>query len=167
MNQTGSDQSWLAELQGLYAWADAEVAARAPRCEASGKCCRFREYGHRLYLCQLEARHLLQTAPAWPMPADEGGCPFQVNGLCTRRDTRPLGCRVYYCDPSFSGAMEAIMEEGIRRLKEITDKHHLGWDYSSLHAFLNDPTRAGVQAPLPTAETPPCDSTPCSLPLVS
>lgn len=168
MNPTTGPQSQVvAELQALYAWADAKVAAYSPRCEASGKCCRFKEYGHRLYLCQVEAGYLLENAPPYPLPADEAGCPFQVDGLCTRRENRPLGCRVYFCDPSFSGAMETIMEEGVSRLKEITEKHHLGWDYASLHAFLNDPARAGVQAPITTTETAPCDAKPRSLPLVS
>ena len=101
------------------------------------------------------------------MPADEGGCPFQIDGLCSQRETRPLGCRVYFCDPSFSGAMEAIMEEGIRRLKEITDRHALGWDYASLHTFLNDPARAAITAPPSFNENLPCDTLPRSLPLVS
>lgn len=168
MNPTTGPQSQVvAELQALYAWADAKIAAYSPRCEASGNCCRFKEYGHRLYLCQVEAGYLLENAPPYPLPADEAGCPFQVDGLCTRRENRPLGCRVYFCDPSFSGAMETIMEEGVRRLKEITEKHHLGWDYASLHAFLNNPARAGVQAPITTTETAPCDAKPLSLPLVS
>jgi Fe-S-cluster containining protein len=167
LNPSGPQSQVVAELQALYAWADAEVAAHSPRCEASGKCCRFKEYGHRLYLCQVEARHLLENAPPYPMPANEAGCPFQVDSLCTRRETRPLGCRVYFCDPSFSGAMEAIMEEGIRRLKEITDRHQLGWDYASLHAFLNDPARSGVTAQGPASEIPSCDTLPRSLPLVS
>ncbi|MFM8930464.1 MAG: hypothetical protein ACKOS8_01130 [Gemmataceae bacterium] len=167
MNANETHAAVIAELRALYAWADAEVATHSPRCEASGKCCRFKEYGHRLYLCQVEARYLLENAPAFPVPADEAGCPFQVEGLCTRRDNRPLGCRVYFCDPSFSGAMEVIMEEGVRRLKEITDRHHLGWDYASLHAFLNDLARAGIPNPIPLFETPPCDTLPRSLPLVS
>ena len=167
MSPTDQERQLTTELQALYAWADAEVGAFSPRCDASGKCCRFKEYGHRLYLCQIEARHLLQAAPLWTMPADEGGCPFQIDGLCSQRETRPLGCRVYFCDPSFSGAMEAIMEEGIRRLKEITDRHALGWDYASLHTFLNDPARAAITAPPSLNENLPCNTLPRSLPLVS
>ena len=62
MSPTDQERQLTTELQALYAWADAEVGACSPRCDASGKCCRFKEYGHRLYLCQIEARHLLQAA---------------------------------------------------------------------------------------------------------
>ena len=39
----------------VYAEVDAAVAAAAPRCVASGKCCRFAEYGHTLFLSRFEA----------------------------------------------------------------------------------------------------------------
>ena len=36
-------------------------------------------------------------------PLDQGAtCPWQDSrGHCTAREARPLGCRVYYCDPAF------------------------------------------------------------------
>src|SRR4051794_15527084 len=42
----------------LYADVDREVAAAGPVCIASGRCCRFKEYGHVLYLSSLEANVL-------------------------------------------------------------------------------------------------------------
>lgn len=168
--EDGEPDTLAAGVREILAWADREVSKRSPRCDASGKCCRFKEYGHRLYMSQMEAELLLQGAPAHAIPADENGCPYQVDGLCTRREQRPLGCRVYFCDPTFSVSMEEIMEEGIRRLKELADRHQVGWDYASLHAFLNDPARAGLPTPtsgpdgqLETA--PPCENTRHSLPL--
>ncbi len=159
------------DLREILAWADREVSKHSPKCEASGKCCRFKEYGHRLYLSHMEAKLLLKGAPAHAIPADENGCPFQIEGLCTRREERPLGCRVYFCDPTFSGSMEQIMEEGIRRLKALADHHETGWDYASLHAFLNDPARAGNPVSQPRTDGNPETETPCentrhSLPLV-
>lgn len=159
-------------LREILAWADSEVAKESPRCEASGKCCRFKDFGHRLYLSQMEAKLLMDGAPPHPIPSDENCCPYQVNGLCTRREERPLGCRVYFCDPNFSGSMERIMEEGIFRLKKLADQHQIGWDYASLHAFLNDPVRGGQQKPGPgttglTEASNQCASTRQSLPLVS
>src|SRR4051794_33726528 len=47
----------------LYREADREVAAAGPVCVASGRCCRFKEYGHVLYLSNLEADVLLHGAP--------------------------------------------------------------------------------------------------------
>ena len=52
----------------LYAEVDREVAAAGPVCVASGRCCRFKEYGHVLYLSNLEAEVLLHSAPAYEQP---------------------------------------------------------------------------------------------------
>jgi Fe-S-cluster containining protein len=41
--------------------------------------------------------HELRTAPA---NADTGGCPFQVDKLCSVHTIRPFGCRVFFCDPT-------------------------------------------------------------------
>ena len=48
----------------LYRDVDREVAAAGPVCVASGRCCRFKEYGHTLFLSNLEAEVLLHDAPA-------------------------------------------------------------------------------------------------------
>ena len=78
-------------IRAVYAAADAAVAAAGPRCDASGRCCRFTEYGHTLFISAFEAEILLESAPAYEQPVSPAGCPFQVNGLCTARETRPLG----------------------------------------------------------------------------
>ena len=49
-----------AALRGLYADLDAAVAARGPTCWTSGKCCRFDQYGHRLYVTGLEIAWFLR-----------------------------------------------------------------------------------------------------------
>src|ERR1700759_358634 len=86
-------------VMAIYAAADAAVAEASPRCDASGRCCRFTEYGHTLFISAFEAELLLESAPPYQGPVSRDGCPFQVNGLCTARESRPLGCRIYFCDP--------------------------------------------------------------------
>jgi hypothetical protein len=121
----------------LYDEADAEIASHGPVCVASGKCCRFAEYGHTLYLSRLEAEVLLSGAPAYQTPTNPSFCPFQVNLLCTAREHRPLGCRVYFCDPNYAGKAEPITEKYLGRLKEISDEMGVGWSYGPLHRFLD------------------------------
>jgi Fe-S-cluster containining protein len=121
----------------LYRQADADVAAAGPVCLASGKCCRFKEYGHTLFLSQLEADVLLADAPPYdPDAVTPDFCPFQKGNLCTAREPRPLGCRVYYCDPAYQESMIAITDRYVRRLKDLADEHGLGWRYAPLHVFL-------------------------------
>src|SRR5947207_10940527 len=122
----------------LYADADRDVAAAGPACVASGRCCRFAEYGHVLFVSNLEADVLLASAPPYdPDAVTPAFCPFQKGNLCTAREPRPLGCRVYYCDPAYQETGSLIMEEYIRRLKKIADEEGREWGYAPLHKFLN------------------------------
>src|SRR5438067_8934223 len=100
----------------LYAEADREVAAAGPVCVASGRCCRFKEWGHVLYLSGLEADVLLASAPGYGRPVSPDFCPYQHDKLCTAREPRPLGCRIYFCDPAYQEAGNAIMEDALRKL---------------------------------------------------
>ena len=139
-----------AEVDAVYRAADAAVAAAGPKCEASGRCCRFAEYGHTLFLSRFEADVLLATAPAYAAPVSRAGCPFQVGGLCTARDERPVGCRVYFCDESYTETGNAITEAAVAALKAVADRHGTGWQYAPLHVFLNG-------AP-PRPDAPPASS---------
>ena len=101
------------EVLAVYAAADAAVAAAGPKCDASGRCCRFKEYGHTLFVSNLEAEVLLDAAPPYEKPVSGDFCPFQVDDLCTAREPRPLGCRVYFCDPAYQ-------ETGDRHLRDVS-----------------------------------------------
>lgn len=126
----------------IYRDADQDVAAAGPVCVASGRCCRFKEYGHRLYLSSLEAALLLADAPPYERPASPDTCPFQKDNLCNARDPRPLGCRVFFCDPAYQEAGNAITEKYLRRLKDLAHEVGAEWLYAPLHHFLNDPSFA-------------------------
>jgi Fe-S-cluster containining protein len=130
----------------LYTEVDAAVAAAGPVCVASGRCCRFKEYGHTLFVSNLEADVLLAAAPPYDRPVSGDFCPFQGGNLCTAREPRPLGCRIYYCDPAYQETGSRISEEYLSRLKRIADESGTGWRYAPLHSFLND---AGEQPGLP------------------
>src|SRR5438128_725878 len=71
-----------ARVRAIYAEADAAVAAAGPKCDASGRCCHFTEWGHVLYLSTFEAEILLDAAPPYAKPVSPDGCPFQVDNLC-------------------------------------------------------------------------------------
>ncbi|HET6576470.1 MAG TPA: hypothetical protein VFG68_22915 [Fimbriiglobus sp.] len=125
----------------VYAAVDAAVAAAGPRCDASGRCCRFAEYGHTLFLSQFEAELLLETAPPYSKPVSRDSCPFQVGNLCTARQERPLGCRIYFCDPTYQETGNRITEEAVAKLKQLADELEAGWRYAPLHVFLNEANR--------------------------
>lgn len=149
-----------ARIRAIYAQADAAVNAFGPKCDASGRCCRFTEYGHTLFISQLEADLLLKYAPAYSKPVTRDFCPFQVDGLCTARAPRPLGCRVYFCDERYQDTGQEISETGLRELKQLADELGLPWRYAPLHVFLNEgeskpptePTTNRIQLPIIATE---------------
>lgn len=136
----------------ILAQVDADIAARAPVCEASGRCCKFEAYGHRLYVSAAElvyfaammARDEVRAGagPEVQARGDEkrgvslpqffggeqgvSGCPYQVENLCTAREARPLGCRIYFCDPGAQGWQNEVYEK-----------------YHSQLVALHEATRAG------------------------
>lgn len=134
------------EVLRLYEDVDREVTAAGPVCVASGRCCRFKEYGHTLFISNLEADVLLAAAPPFEGPVSADFCPFQKGNLCTAREPRPLGCRIYYCDPAYQETGKRISEESLHRLKEIAERHGLPWRYAPLHDFL-----AAAKPPQPEA----------------
>jgi Fe-S-cluster containining protein len=127
-----------ARVLAVYAEADAAVAAAGPKCDASGRCCRFKEYGHTLFVSNLEADVLLAAAPPYARPVSFDFCPFQSGNLCTARDPRPLGCRVYFCDPAYHETGTSISETYLRKLKALAEEFGTGWRYSPLHYYLNE-----------------------------
>lgn len=129
----------------IYQWVDEQIRQAAPRCEISGRCCRFREYGHRLYITRTEAEKLLLT----PRPAEVAWaefrreqvlnrCPYQVAGRCTARENRPLGCRIYFCDPEFDEAACELTEAALQKLKQVHDQYQQPWEYRDLADFLDE-----------------------------
>src|SRR6187551_527255 len=93
----------IAAVEAVYADLAKDVAERRPVCVASGRCCRFEEYGHRLYVTTVElacfVHGLRETKPPFPTRAWDGtGCPFQAGKLCGVHPIRPFGCRMFFCD---------------------------------------------------------------------
>jgi hypothetical protein len=138
----------------VYAAVDTAVAAAGPRCDASGRCCRFAEYGHDLFLSHFESELLLETAPPYARPVTRDGCPFQVDNLCTARAERPLGCRIYFCDPAYQGTASRITEDALAELKQLADEFGTGWRYAPLHVFLNEADRPNTTAAGSSSMTP-------------
>ena len=112
-------QKAFAQLEELYAELDQEIAQYKPRCEMSGLCCRFEEADHVLYATALETDYATAKHPSAPPPALEGRCPHHVDGICTAREGRPIGCRTYFCDPTTEQALLDVHERYLARLRKL------------------------------------------------
>ena len=136
---------------------DADIAARKPVCRSSGRCCKFEQYGHSLFVTQAElilfaqtiqgdllrSEFSIQNSPAkfislpqfFAQPKPEG-CPYQIDGLCTARDARPLGCRIYFCDENAQHWQAEVYEKYHSQLKALHQTFNIPYVYMEWRAAL-------------------------------
>ncbi len=135
-----------ASLAGLYQSLDEDVAGRGPTCWLSGKCCHFDSYGHRLYVTGLEIAWVmanLEEKDRQRLKEGEGeaivardGCVFQVDGLCGVHEIRPLGCRIYFCDPKAQGWQNDVYEKFQNELRALHNQFGVEYRYMEWRAGL-------------------------------
>ena len=128
-----------ARLTAFYAAVDEAIAAHKPVCRNRGDCCRFDRYGHKLYVTTLELACFLHgRRGSWRPPRDDA-CPYQIDGRCTAREHRPLGCRVFFCDPATRDWQGPEYERRLIELRQIGADFGIPYRYiewlSALHAL--------------------------------
>lgn len=112
-----------AEIEEIYADFGRAVATVRPRCDASGACCRFEAYGHRLFITTIEMAAFTRSVRVAADPTWDGtGCPYQKVGRCDAHDARPFGCRVYFCDESTTDWQQRQYERMHDRLRSLHDR---------------------------------------------
>ena len=119
------------DLEAAYADLERELSVLRPKCELSGRCCRFKDFDHQLWTTDLELDYLLARAGR-PSPGPAGVCPWLKDGLCSVREHRMLGCRIFFCDPGYKDEMGPLYEKYHRRLKDIHARHGLPYAYGEL-----------------------------------
>lgn len=126
----------IAAMRAFYAAVDERLARLPGHCANRGECCRFGAYGHRLYVTFLETacfmawRHGEQAAGPDPGPvgdAAEDVCPFARGGVCTARPARPLGCRIFLCDPAARHWQGPVTEELLGELRGLHRRLDVPW----------------------------------------
>jgi Fe-S-cluster containining protein len=125
---SAGESSARARLGELYADLDAELAALAPKCELSGRCCDFPRSGLTLFSTDLELRWLREKTPAG-RNEDPALCPHWQAGRCEARDGRPLGCRLYFCDATKAAQLDDLSIRYHARLKRIHDETGVPYRY--------------------------------------
>ncbi len=157
-----------AAIGDLYARLDADIAARGPTCWASGNCCKFDTYGHRLYVTGLEISRFVRlshgrtarppqasgqavahdTDTALPLlnPTSRDACVFQVDGLCSAHAIRPLGCRVFFCQQGTEDWQQDLYERYMDELRAMHERWALPYRYMEWRAGLAEGARFKMQS---------------------
>ncbi len=140
-----ADAGVRAELEAVYDYIAACVEARAPICTASGRCCNFDAFDHRLYVTGLETAYTMLHPDGGPVSSEaldeaigRGGCPYQPARLCEARAARPAGCRVYFCDPTAQAWQEGLGERVCQAIRDIHTRHGIEYRYGEWRAMLRE-----------------------------
>ncbi|MCH8963582.1 MAG: hypothetical protein IIB58_01370 [Planctomycetes bacterium] len=65
-------------------------------------------------------------------------CPFQQNGMCTTREGRPLGCRVFFCESADEGWQSELTEWALARLRQMHEQFDVAYSYTEWLAALDE-----------------------------
>jgi Fe-S-cluster containining protein len=122
-------------VRAIYARLQIEVDRRKPLCVASGKCCNFQAYGHRLYVTTLELATFMTDAGA-TLPTEliapiaiTDACPLQQARLCGVHAIRPFGCRIFFCDPTATDWQQTQYELFHAELKQLHERFAIPYQY--------------------------------------
>jgi len=132
-------------LRAIYSGLASKVAARGPVCWASGRCCNFEKFGHRLYVTALETAwcvtQISRAEPATrsllsrPIEA-RGSCPFHIDSLCHAHAMRPLGCRAFFCERGSETWQHELYEECQNQLRALHETHRIEYAYAEWRVSL-------------------------------
>ncbi len=127
-------------MEEFYRRVDEAIAAHRPVCINRGACCRFGQAGHRLYVTDAELAYFLERqSPSGLRPVGAAdACPYQEGGQCTARAHRPLGCRIYFCDPASRSWQGPEYERRHAELVRIGQESGLEYRYREWLAALRE-----------------------------
>jgi Fe-S-cluster containining protein len=125
----------------VYGDLERQIAVRKPICQSSGRCCKFEEFGHRLYVTTMELAAFLKDLDDHPAmlarlhsskAIANPGCIFQDSKLCSVHTIRPFGCRIFFCDETATAWQREQYEQFHARLKRLHGEldvpyHYVEW----------------------------------------
>ncbi len=165
IQKASANPALLAELDAFFAQLDQRIADHQPVCRNRGACCKFGAFGHKLYVTTLElayfrARHADRLQEQNPRSEQENQraagfslrglttsenataanqhCPFQQDGMCTTREGRPVGCRVFFCESADEGWQSELTEWALARLREMHERFDVAYSYTEWLAALDE-----------------------------
>jgi len=119
-------------LTALYREVDAELRELGASCAACGRCCRFEEFGHELWLTNVELDYL-QVRHGQGKAAPPGVCPYLDGALCSARAGRALACRTFHCGLP-AAAVEEVTNRSFEKIRDAARAAGVALEYTGLSA---------------------------------
>jgi len=130
IRKLAGDGEFLSVVHEVYDWLEEEIAAHQPVCRRRGDCCRFVEFGHKLYVTSVELAFLLGTCDRESATGGMAGtCPYLIGDRCRARQSRPTGCRIFFCESSGQGWQEDLTESTLARLRDLHKRFDVPYAY--------------------------------------
>ncbi|MCP4251142.1 MAG: hypothetical protein GY778_29240 [bacterium] len=130
LRRCANDPEFLQAMETLYDELESRIAVHQPVCTNRGACCRFGEFGHRLFVTGAEVAFFTAEAPGPPRLPDGGdACPYQREGRCDARPARPAGCRIFFCESADADWQPETTEWALSRLKKLHRRFDLPYVY--------------------------------------
>jgi Fe-S-cluster containining protein len=134
-------------LDSLHKHIHGQTTRNAPVCWASGRCCHFDTFGHRLYVTGIETAYTLRCLTKSETPASpslpilnnlstQDACPFLVNNSCSIHENRPSGCRIFFCDRTATPWTNNLYEHTHEELKTLHEQHDIPYVYADWRLLL-------------------------------
>ncbi len=137
------DRDDLAErIAAFYTAIDHAIAAHNPICQNRGVCCSFNRFGYSLFVTTVELVNFIRCNRDSAPITTGSTCPYHIDGMCRARDSRPLGCRVFFCDPLSQDWQGPTYERGLAELKRIGTSFGIDYRYVEWLSALNELDRA-------------------------
>ncbi len=128
-----------ARLAVLYDSVDSAIAGYGPVCRNRGLCCRFADFGHRLYVSTVELTYFVRHArDSWRLPGEDDACPYHHAGRCEARTFRPLGCRIFFCEPEAREWQGPEYESRLIELRRVGSRFGVAYRYVEWLSVLRD-----------------------------
>ena len=147
IRELSRDSGFLGTMNSLYSELDNRIAARNPICTNRGNCCKFGLFGHQLFVTPAELAYFTSTSDTDAASAsEEDKCPYQQSGLCTVREVRPFGCRIFFCDVAAQHWQPEETEATLEQIKRVHDQYDLPYAYVEWLSALAQILRKGTHA---------------------
>ena len=136
IGELAGDDVFVGAVEEVYVALDRRIAARVPRCINRGQCCKFDSFGHNLFVTSVELAYFMGRREG-PLLAGAGSCPYHQRGRCTARRARPVGCRIFFCEPASQGWQSDETETTLREIKRLHTQFCVRYAYVEWLSALN------------------------------